>query len=280
MSNATLIPQPVAPRADEARRADAASDIVVLKFGSSVIPSDLALPSVAVDIRKWIDAGHRVIAVVSAVGGGTDALLAHARQFAAAGKPGSDHALAAYVATGEAQAVALLGLSLASAGVEATVLDPGAIGLRTEGPPLDARPISLDVRAVRAALDVAPVLVIPGFIGRDELGRSTLLGRGGSDLSALFIAHHLGARCRLVKDVDGLYDRDPAEARDARRFDRVRWDDVLALSEGIIQHKGVRFARDHALCFEVGHADGNSVTIVGRDATIYATDAAAQLTHG
>jgi homoserine dehydrogenase len=256
------------------------SEIVVLKFGSSVIPSDLALPNVAHDIRKWTDAGYRVIAVVSAIGGGTDALLAHARQFAAAGKPGSDHALAAYVATGESQAVALLGLSLSSAGVDATILDPGAIGLRTEGPPLDARPVSLDARAVRAALDRAPVLVVPGFIGRDEVGRATLLGRGGSDLSALFIAHHLGARCRLVKDVDGLYDRDPAEAADqARRFDRVRWDDVLALSEGIVQHKGVRFARDHGLTFEVGHATTSTVTIVGRETTTFDHPRAA-LTHG
>lgn len=264
MADATLIPS--RPRSADGQP----SDIVVLKFGSSVIPSDLALPDVAHDIRRWIDAGHRVIAVVSAIGGGTDALLAHARQFAAAGRPGSDHALAAYVATGESQAVALLGLSLASAGVDATALDPGAIGLRTEGPPLDARPVSLDTAAVRASLDRAPVLVVPGFIGRDEHGRATLLGRGGSDLSALFIAHHLGARCRLVKDVDGLYDRDPAAASDqARRFDRIRWDDVLALSEGIIQHKGVRFARDHGLSFEVGHATTSTVTIVGQDTTVF-----------
>lgn len=246
-----------------------ADPIVVLKFGSSVIPSEGALGEVVGEVRRWLSRGHRVVAVVSAVGGATDALLAHARSF---GAGGSAPALAAYVATGELQSAALLGLALGRAGIEAAVRDAAAIGLLTEGPVLDSSPTGLDERAVRRALGEAPVVIVPGFLGRSSRGETTLLGRGGSDLTALFIAQRLGGRCRLVKDVDGLYDRDPAEG-EARRFEAVCYDDVLALSEGIVQHKGVRFARGVGLEFEVGCLGEDRGTVVWGGESRFAAEA-------
>jgi homoserine dehydrogenase len=238
---------------------------IVLKFGSSVIPSEAALAAVVEEVARWRSGGWRVVAVVSAIGGGTDALLAHARRF---GDAGDGHALAAYVATGELQAAALLGLALERAGHAAAVLDAAGIGLRTAGPALDATPRSVDPGAIERALERFGVVVAPGFIGRAPDGRTTLLGRGGSDLSALVIAGALRARCRLVKDVDGLYDRDPACAAaasggaPARRFERATHDTVLSLDEGIVQHKAVRFAREAGLAFEVACLGARRGTIV------------------
>lgn len=259
------------PRNRGAAAEAGARDVIVLKFGSSVIPSERALPGVVEEIQRHVRDGKRVVAVVSAIGGATDSLLAHAKQFGTA--ESSDHhahALAAYVATGESQAVALLGLACAWGGLEAEVLDAGAIGLRTRGDPLDSSPTSLDASLLEAALRRAPVVIVPGFVGRDAHGRATLLGRGGSDLTALFIAQHLGARCRLLKDVDGLYDRDPAgpDGLSARRFARIAWDDVLALDEGIVQHKAVRFARSAGLSFEVGLAGAGGGTVVGKETSL------------
>lgn len=237
--------------------------IIVLKFGSSVIPCESSLSAVVSEIARWIDRGYRVVAVVSAIGCTTDRLLAHAKAIAA----DAPAPLAAYVATGELQSVALLGLALADAGIPAAVRDSAAIGLTTDGPPLDARPTSLDAAAVRRVLADVRVLVLPGFLGRSAAGETTLLGRGGSDLSALVIAHRLNARCRLVKDVDGLYDRDPAEWGDAaRRYDTASYHDVLGLSEGIIQHKAVRFAQDHALEFEVAALASDAATRISNGA--------------
>lgn len=242
-------------------RSTATSRVVVLKFGSSVIPTEPDLARVVGELGRWRNEGWGVIAVVSAFGGATDSLLAHAASY---GEGSNVHALASYVATGEAQAVALLGLALGRAGIKAEVLDAASIGLRTEGPPLDSRTRSVDARALERALERSPVVLLPGFVGRDEVGRTTLLGRGGSDLTALFVAHALGARCRLMKDVDGLYDRDPACARGtARRYARVRFDDVLSLDEGIVQHKAVRFARERGVQFEVGAMGSRDVTLVG-----------------
>lgn len=261
-------PEPAADTPDS-------SSIIVLKFGSSVIPSEQNLADVVGEVRRWVSAGKRVIAVVSAIGGATDALLAHAKTY---GERTNVFALAAYVATGESQAVALLGLALSRAGLDAEVLDAASLGLRTEGPALDARLVSVDARAVGAALARAAVLLVPGFVGRDAAGRTTLLGRGGSDLTALFLAAQLGSRCRLVKDVDGLYDRDPAKpvaaGPPARRYERVSWDEVLALDEGIVQHKAVRYAREHCLAFEVGCLAARHATVVGHDAATFAADSA------
>ncbi len=225
------------------------SEIMVLKFGSSFLPDEESLPRAVREIQRHRREGKKVIAVVSAIGSTTDALLARAAAFGQRNAVG----VASLVATGEATAVALLALALDRAGVEANALDAGAVGLTTTDRTLDADPTSVDTGAIRAALADRPVLVVPGFLGRDSLGRTTLLGRGGSDFSALYIAAALGAPCVLLKDVDALYDRDPAvDPRHARRLVTASYDDVLQLSEGIVQHKAVRFARERGVSVSIG----------------------------
>ncbi len=112
------------------------------------------------------------------------------------------------------------------------------------------------------------VVVVPGFVGEDADGRAVLFGRGGSDLSALFLARVLGARCRLVKDVDGLYERDPSAPGPApRRYARASFDDLLATDGTIVQHKAARFAREHDVAFELGRWNGDHPTEIGRGRT-------------
>lgn len=243
-----------------------AGPVIVLKFGSSVLPGETNLPTAVHEIYRWVRRGYRVVAIASALGNTTDTLLDHARKFV---DSPTDSTLAAFVGTGELRASALLGLALDRAGVPNRVLDHAAIELRTEGPTLDARAVSLNSTRLLASLDEAPVAVIPGFLGRSESGQTTLLGRGGSDLTALFVAAQIGAECRLLKDVDGLYDRDPADrgVTPAKRFDRIWWDDVLSLSEGIVQHKAVRFARERGLEFTVARSGDDHGTIVGQGPT-------------
>ncbi len=243
-----------------------ASPTIVLKFGSSVLPGEPNLPTAVHEIYRWVRQGYRVVAIVSALGNTTDALIEHARKFSDAP---TESTFAAFVGTGELRASALLGLALDRAGVPNRVLDHAAIELATDGPVLDSRAISVNTQRILGSLSEAPVLVIPGFLGRSSKGETTLLGRGGSDLTALFIAAQIGAEVRLLKDVDGLYDRDPADrsVTPARRFDRVTWDDVLSLSEGIVQHKAVRFARDRGLEFSVARSGDDHGTIVGRGPT-------------
>ncbi|MCA9272562.1 MAG: hypothetical protein KDA31_05900 [Phycisphaerales bacterium] len=243
---------------------------IVLKFGGSVLRSRESLASVAAEIERFNAKGLRVIAVVSALEGTTDELLSQARSVQ--DEP-EESALALLLATGEFTSAALLSLTLASRGVRAPVLGPHAIGLRTKGAGADTNPASVDAWTLTRALDASRVVVVPGFVGVGPSREHTLLGRGGSDLSALFIASQLGARCRLVKDVAGLYERDPASPGPTpRRYRTLSWGDALALDGRIVQHKAVRFAQRERLAFEVGAFGRDDASHVGATGATWHAD--------
>ena len=237
----------------------------ILKFGSSVLATPSDAVSVVEEIYRWIRRGQRVIAVVSAVGDTTDRL----REEASAIDPhATDRAVARWLALGERESAARLELELERWGIAATTRDPESLGLRTVGPPLDASPIAVDVRAIDAAWGDASVLVVPGFFGIDTHGETTLLGRGGTDLTALFLGHTLDAPVRLLKDTAGIYESDP-NAPDAHpdRFATITWEDALSLGGEVVQPKAIEFARQHDLEFDVARTGDEETTRVGRSAT-------------
>lgn len=236
--------------------------VIVLKFGGSVLTDEARLRIAVHEVYRWRREGWKVVAVVSAFAGRTDELLASCQHD---GLQADAHATAAVLACGERESAAKLVGCLDRVGVRAALLDPAAMGLRAHGPALDAQPDTFDVGHVRAALDAQGVVVVPGFLAIDDQGRTVTLGRGGSDLTALVLADGLQAdACRLLKDVDGLYECDPAGAGPPpRRFERASFADALRLDGSILQHKAVRFARDRGLAFEVGRVNATNVTVVG-----------------
>jgi aspartate 1-decarboxylase len=155
--------------------------------------------------------------VVSAIGHTTDRLIASAQDIA---DPPQPSALAELLATGERRSAALLTLTLDAVGVRVRSVDPREIGMLARGSVLDSEPIGVDAARTLDLFNDAAVLVIPGFFAYNELRQLHLLGRGSSDLSAVFLARSLRAnRCRLVKDVDGVYESDPAASSSpTRRF--------------------------------------------------------------
>jgi homoserine dehydrogenase len=121
------------------------------------------------------------------------------------------------------------------------------------------------------------IVVLPGFVGRDAGGATTLLGRGGSDLSALFVAAELGGRCVLLKDVGGLYDADPAACAGgedggvtARRYAALGWESARAVAGGAVQDKALRFAAARGLGFTVCGPGAVGGTRVGPGADRFA----------
>ena len=217
--------------------------VAVVKYGSSVLANRGRLPAVVHDIYRLVRRGRRVLAVVSAIGDRTDELLAAAGQFG--GRESSEAALAKLLATGEEQSAALLSLAANQAGIPCTLLDVETLRLIAKGERLDADPYSLNRRAIELAFRGASVVVVPGFVGRYEHGGSALMGRGGSDLTAVFIADQIRADvCRLVKDVDGIYEHDPADLtveRAPRRFADVTYDDALRVAGVLVQPKAVEY---------------------------------------
>jgi homoserine dehydrogenase len=235
--------------------------IIVLKFGSSVLRSERDLPTAAHEIYRWWREGFQVVAVVSAFGNTTDELAQRAR--AACEQP-TDELVAALLATGETASSALLGLALNRAGIRTAVLDAERAGLATDGPVLDSNLTSIDTSGVLKALRDG-VVVLPGFVGRGRSGKTTLLGRGGSDLTALFIAQRLGGVCRLIKDVNGLYTNDPNSTNGppATRFVRVSYATAARVGGAVVQPKAIDFAERHRLRFIVSSVGSSQATEIG-----------------
>ena len=235
--------------------------IVVLKFGSSVLRSEQDLPAAVHEIYRWWRDGYQVVAVVSAFGNTTDELTQLAQSVC--DQP-HDELLAKLLATGEAASSALLGLALKRSGIPAAVLDAEQAGLSTDGPILDANLTSIDTASVLTALR-AGVVVLPGFVGKSRSGKTTLLGRGGSDLTALFIAQRLGGVCRLIKDVDGLYTSDPNATTGAStaRFLRVSYATAARIGGAVVQRKAIHFAERHRLRFIISCVGSGRATEVG-----------------
>ena len=222
--------------------------LCVLKFGSSVLETEGDYAAVANECYRHVRDGEKVVAVVSALAGETDALLNQGMRLG-----GEQPLLLARVArTGELHSAALLTLALGQIGVRACTMDPHEMGLLAEGDPLDSTLTDLDADAVLAKLASHDVLVVPGFTAGHAIHGVVTLGRGGTDLTAVFFAARLDAhRVRLIKDVDGVYDEDPAKNPLAERFAQLSYADAARVSAGLVQEKAIHVAEQQDVLIEV-----------------------------
>lgn len=244
-------------------------NILVLKFGSSILATDDDLQTVVEEIKRNVAAGNRVVAVVSAFGDTTDNLTRRAKRVCG---EVDETLLATFLATGEAQSAALLGLALKHAGVASTVLDAARARLRADGPTLDSDLVSVDVELLKRELE-QKVVVLPGFVGVSDEGETRLLGRGGSDLTALFLAEQLAGTCVLLKDVDGLYTSDPNSATTPTfRFARVSYDTACEVGGAVVQSKAIRYAQNRSQVFRVSSIGAEQSTEIGEFADAVSDD--------
>lgn len=206
--------------------------VTVLKFGSSLLSGRDGFQQVVTEVAREVALGRRVLTVVSAMKGTTDRLWDDAHTLAP--RP-AQRLLPVLLRTGEDASVALLGIALVQAGLNAHVLTAEELGLRTVGPLHDAEPIDVDLARLASCLRAHDVTVVPGFGGADASGHPSLLGRGGSDLTALFLAERLGAEeVRLVKDVDGVFLEDPKGDGAARTaLSEATWAEVDRVGNGV-----------------------------------------------
>lgn len=246
------------------------SAITVLKLGGSILTGGDAVFRAVREIHDEVSRRRRVVAVVSAEWGATDGLDRLARRFTS----GADStAYTALLATGEARSAACLTLALEACDLPVVLLETHRLALRTAGPRTAAEPRSVGP-ALAANLERASVVVVPGFVGFHEDGSTTLLGRGGTDLTAVFLAHHLGAaECRLLKDVAGWFTADPVVDPTARPYATLHWDDAVASRAPIVQPRAVQLARRLDRPFTVAALGGSGGTRVGPWATRLATGA-------
>lgn len=218
----------------------------VIKFGGTSLGNTERLFRAAEKLARLHRKGHEVIGVLSARAGDTDALLARGREIDPAA---SGRELDALLSVGELCSVSLCALALGRLGVPAVSLSGWQAGLRTDGVFGNARVLGLAGDRITRELAAGNIVLAAGFQGVDADENVTTLGRGGSDTTAVALAAFLQAdKCIICTDVDGVYDRDPAEFPDAVKYDRLSYDEMLTLCRRgarVLHDRSVELAKEH-----------------------------------
>jgi aspartate kinase len=221
--------------------------LIVHKYGGTSMGSTERIRNVAKRVAKWHRAGHQMVVVPSAMSGETNRLLGLAKELAPA-KPGTAYGreLDQLAATGEQASSALLAIALQAEGIEAVSFSGWQVPIKTDSAYTKARIESIADERVKGELNAGKVVIITGFQGIDPEGNVTTLGRGGSDTSAVAVAAAIkAAECLIYTDVDGVYTTDPRVVPEARRLERVSFEEMLemaSMGSKVLQIRSVEFA--------------------------------------
>ena len=217
--------------------------LIVQKYGGTSVGSIERIRNVAKRVARFHREGHQLVVVVSAMAGETNRLLALAREVSPNPDPREVDVVAA---TGEQVTIGLLAIALHDLGVKARSYTGAQVRILTDNAHGKARILEIDEARVRKDLANGTVVVVAGFQGVDANGNVTTLGRGGSDTSGVALAAALKANeCQIYTDVDGVYTTDPRIVPEARRLDRITFEEMLELaSQGskVLQIRSVEFA--------------------------------------
>ena len=217
--------------------------LIVQKYGGSSVATADKIASVARRVAESAP-GNQLVVVVSAMGKTTDMLVGLAHQVTPTPDPREMDML---LSTGEQVTIALLAMALHRLGVPARSFTGPQAGMRTDTAHTTARITRIDASRVRQALDAGEVAVVAGFQGLSESDEIATLGRGGSDLTGVALAAALKAdMCEIYTDVEGVYTADPNIVPDARKLDRVSYDEMLemaSLGAKVLQSRSVEFAK-------------------------------------
>ena len=219
--------------------------LVVQKYGGSSVQDAERIKRVAERIVSARKRGDDAVVVVSAMGDSTDELLDLAAQVSPLPHP---RELDMLLTAGERISMALLAMAINNLGYEARSFTGSQAGMITTAKHGDARIIDVTPGRIRGALDEGAVAIVAGFQGiAQDTKNITTLGRGGSDTTAVALAAALAADvCEIYTDVDGVYSADPRIVPDAKRIDRITYEEMLELAASgakILHLRAVEYAR-------------------------------------
>ena len=216
---------------------------IVMKFGGTSVADLDRIRAVARRVQRAHDAGDQVAVVVSAMAGTTNQLVAWCQALSPL------HDAREYdtvVATGEQVTTGLLAIALQELGVEARSWQGWQLPIRTDNAHGKARIAAIEGAELIRRMEAGQVAVVAGFQGVAPTGRTTTLGRGGSDTSAVALAAALRAdRCDIYTDVDGIYTTDPRIVPKARKLARISYEEMLELASvgaKVLQTRSVELA--------------------------------------
>ena len=202
--------------------------LLVQKFGGTSVADPVRMREVADHVKKTRSRGDQVVLVVSAMGKETDELLRLAKDVSST-PPGREMDM--LITAGERKAIALMCMALNEVGVPADSFTGSQAGFITDTNHRNAKILSVDPHRVRDSVDKGRVAVVAGAQGMSTESNVTFLGRGGSDTTAVALAHGLGAdACELYTDVSGVFTTDPRVCPSAKRMESISFDELLEMT--------------------------------------------------
>lgn len=229
--------------------------LIVQKFGGTSVGSIERIEQVAEKVKKFREQGHDLVVVLSAMSGETNRLIDLAKQISDQPEP---RELDVVVSTGEQVTIGLLAMALIKRGVPAVSYTGNQVRILTDDAYNKARILQIDDKRLRQDLKAGRVVVVAGFQGVDENGNITTLGRGGSDTTGVALAAALKAdECQIYTDVDGVYTTDPRVVAQAKRLDKITFEEMLemaSLGSKVLQIRAVEFAGKYNVPLRVLHS--------------------------
>ena len=220
--------------------------LIVQKYGGTSVGNPERIKNVAKRVVRTKEEGHDVVVVLSAMSGETDKLINLAGQVSENPDPREMDML---VSTGERVTIALLAMAIQSLGHKAQSYTGRQAGIVSDSVHTKARIEKISAERVKQAIKEGKIAVVAGFQGINEQSDVTTLGRGGSDLSAVAVAAALKADlCDIYTDVDGVYTTDPNMVPQARKLDKISYDEMLELASlgaKVLQTRSVEFAKKY-----------------------------------
>jgi len=241
--------------------------LVVQKYGGTSVGTIDKIRDVAKRIARTYDDGNDVIVIVSAMSGETNKLVAMANEMC---EFPSEREYDVLVSTGEQVTIALLSMCLQSMGYKAKSYLGHQIPILTDGASSKARILEIGQDNIRQDLNGGSIVVVAGFQGIDAEGNITTMGRGGSDTSAVAVAAALKADvCEIYTDVDGVYTTDPRIVENAKKIEKITYDEMLemaSLGAKVLQLRSVEFAKKYGVVIHVRSSfNDNPGTLVQKE---------------
>jgi aspartate kinase len=239
--------------------------LIVQKFGGTSVATAEKIHRAAGRAIAAKEAGNQVVVVVSAMGDTTDDLIDLARQVCTHGgreiQP-PKRELDQLLATGEQVTIALMAMAICAQGHQAISFTGGQIGLVTDNAFSKARIQSINKQRIMEQLDRGTIVIVAGFQGVTPEGDFTTLGRGGSNATLVAVGAILKAdACENYTDVDGIFTADPRIVKNARKIDRISYDEMLELSglgASVLQTRAVEFAKKYNVPIHVRNSQNDT----------------------
>jgi aspartate kinase len=239
--------------------------LIVQKYGGTSVANPERIKKVAERVAKFVQQGHQIVVVVSAMSGETDRLIKLAKEIQSSPDP---RELDVMVSTGEQVTIGMTAMALMSIGIKAKSYTGTQVRILTDNAHTKARILDIDDAKIRADLNAGYVVVVAGFQGATEDGSITTLGRGGSDTTGVALAAALKAdECQIYTDVDGVYTTDPRIVPEARRLETITFEEMLemaSLGSKVLQIRSVEFAGKYKVKLRVlsSFEDKNDGTLI------------------